>query len=372
MIHRITRLVLAILLLLALPVLAEEGAGDARRHMVRGLAAIEMAKSSADLKLAAKEFRRAAELDAGLAVAWYNLGAVQSKLGEYESAIQSYRRYLELSPKAEDAQKVSDEIIKLEFRQEQVAQVAARVGTWVDEEGSVFSLAMNGDQMTLKTAQRRVTEDEVVVRNPIVGQLANWYFVPLTYQMKIEGDKLKGVWSRPGFKLDACDIPEESGEVTGEVLDSDGKITLQYSRTKFSGTVQPLLMSDDTCNVVSAGKSDFRVSFFGPLPSGGIGVALGGIQVYRPEGFSAAELGWHGHVFVAEIVPDSPAHRAGLRKGDQILSIDGVPVKGMKAYEPFVRLRGKPDTDVTLTVLHKETRETGSVTIRRFAVAGKK
>jgi C-terminal processing protease CtpA/Prc len=34
-------------------------------------------------------------------------------------------------------------------------------------------------------------------------------------------------------------------------------------------------------------------------------------------------------------------------------------------------LRGKPDTDVRLTVLHQDTKETGSVTIRRFAVAGK-
>jgi formylglycine-generating enzyme required for sulfatase activity len=86
--------------------------------MIRGVAAIEMAKSNAELTLAADEFRRATELDPSLSAAWYNLGSVQAKLGQFDAAIESYKRYLTLVPKAEDAQKVQDEIVKLEFRQE--------------------------------------------------------------------------------------------------------------------------------------------------------------------------------------------------------------------------------------------------------------
>lgn len=111
------------LCLITLHVMAEEGPADARRHMVRGVAAIEMAKSNAELTLAADEFRRATELDPSLSAAWYNLGSVQAKVGQFDAAIESYKRYLTLVPKAEDAQKVQDEIVKLEFRQELVTKL---------------------------------------------------------------------------------------------------------------------------------------------------------------------------------------------------------------------------------------------------------
>lgn len=117
-----TRILLLLVIALAtLPALADEGVADARRHMVRGIAAIEMAKNSGELTLAADEFRRATELDPTISSAWYNLGSVQAKLEKFDEAIQSYKRYLLLVPKAEDAQKVQDEIIKLEFRQEQIS-----------------------------------------------------------------------------------------------------------------------------------------------------------------------------------------------------------------------------------------------------------
>ena len=127
---KIRFLLLLLPLLATLPALAEEGVADARRHMVRGIAAIEMAKSAADLAPAANEFRRATELDPTLSAAWYNLGSVQVKLGQFDEAIQSYKRYLILSPQAEDAQKIQDEIIKLEYRQEKINRVADFSGTW--------------------------------------------------------------------------------------------------------------------------------------------------------------------------------------------------------------------------------------------------
>ena len=101
---------------------------DARRHVVRGAAAIEMAKNMDDLALAADEFRQATEIAPAMPEAWYNLGAVLAKTGKTDEAIASYRRYLTLSPSAADAQKVSDEIIKLEYRQEQKVKEQASSG----------------------------------------------------------------------------------------------------------------------------------------------------------------------------------------------------------------------------------------------------
>lgn len=63
---------------------------DAHRHMVRGMAAVEIAKSDAELADAEQEFRIATEIDPTLAAAWFNLGAVQARMGRYEAAVASY------------------------------------------------------------------------------------------------------------------------------------------------------------------------------------------------------------------------------------------------------------------------------------------
>jgi hypothetical protein len=90
----------------------------ARRYMVRGAAAVEMAKSKEDFGAAAKEFLKAVEIAPELADAWYNLGSVQSKLEQYGDAAASLQKYLDLNPTSSEAQKVRDEIIKLQYRQE--------------------------------------------------------------------------------------------------------------------------------------------------------------------------------------------------------------------------------------------------------------
>ena len=51
---------------------------EARKYMVRGMAAIEMAKSEADLAKAAVEFKKATEVAPRMADAWNNLAAVQA------------------------------------------------------------------------------------------------------------------------------------------------------------------------------------------------------------------------------------------------------------------------------------------------------
>jgi len=104
---------------LTVPVFGQANSGEARKYMVRGMAAIEMAKNNEGLEAAAAEFGKAINIDPYLAAAWYNLGSVQSKLGHLSEAIKCYRRYLSLAPEAADARQISDEIIKLEYRLEQ-------------------------------------------------------------------------------------------------------------------------------------------------------------------------------------------------------------------------------------------------------------
>jgi len=61
-----------------------------------------------------------------------------------------------------------------------------------------------------------------------------------------------------------------------------------------------------------------------------------------------------GYVKVISPIEDSPAFKAGLKAGDLITRLDNTPVKGMTLEEAVKRMRGEPDTKITLTVMRKE------------------
>ncbi|HET8568408.1 MAG TPA: S41 family peptidase [Candidatus Limnocylindria bacterium] len=54
---------------------------------------------------------------------------------------------------------------------------------------------------------------------------------------------------------------------------------------------------------------------------------------------------------IATVFPNSPAERAGLRSGDRIKSVDGVPVDGFTPEEVATRIRGTEGTTVTLVLV---------------------
>jgi len=104
---------------------------EARRHMARGDAAMEMAKSPEDYEAAIKEFQKAARLAPGWADPYYKLALVQEKAGKFREAITSLNRYLQLAPNALDGAKVKDLIYKLEYKAEQVLSVPAIIDVLV-------------------------------------------------------------------------------------------------------------------------------------------------------------------------------------------------------------------------------------------------
>ena len=69
---------------------------------------------------------------------------------------------------------------------------------------------------------------------------------------------------------------------------------------------------------------------------GGIGAII-----HKPEG---------SNVIINEPYKNSPAHKFGLRCGDEIVAIDGTPTKGLKIKESTDRMKGKPGTTVVFTV----------------------
>jgi len=72
-----------------------------------------------------------------------------------------------------------------------------------------------------------------------------------------------------------------------------------------------------------------------------------------------------GYVKVISPIEDSPAYKAGLKAGDLITRLDSTPVKGMTLDEAVKRMRGEPNTKITLTVARKEEDKPLLITIVR-------
>jgi carboxyl-terminal processing protease len=72
-----------------------------------------------------------------------------------------------------------------------------------------------------------------------------------------------------------------------------------------------------------------------------------------------------GYVKVISPIEDSPAFKAGLKAGDLITRLDTTPVKGMTLDEAVKRMRGEPNTKITLTVARKDEDKPIIVTIVR-------
>ena len=75
-----------------------------------------------------------------------------------------------------------------------------------------------------------------------------------------------------------------------------------------------------------------------------------------------------GFVRVIAPIDDTPAARAGVRAGDLVVRLDDTPVKGMSLAEAVKRMRGKPGTDITLTVVREGEEGPIRITITRDVI----
>ncbi|HEY4073533.1 MAG TPA: S41 family peptidase [Herbaspirillum sp.] len=72
-----------------------------------------------------------------------------------------------------------------------------------------------------------------------------------------------------------------------------------------------------------------------------------------------------GYVKVISPIEDSPAYRAGLKAGDLITRLDTTPVKGLTLDEAVKKMRGEPNTKITLTIARKNEDKPLVVTVTR-------
>src|SRR3970040_960345 len=75
-----------------------------------------------------------------------------------------------------------------------------------------------------------------------------------------------------------------------------------------------------------------------------------------------------GFVKVVSPIDDSPAARAGLKSGDLIVKLNEASVKGMTLNDAVKRMRGKPNTQITLTIVRKGEAKPIMVTLTRAVI----
>ncbi|HKX39367.1 MAG TPA: S41 family peptidase [Burkholderiales bacterium] len=75
-----------------------------------------------------------------------------------------------------------------------------------------------------------------------------------------------------------------------------------------------------------------------------------------------------GFVKVISPIEDTPAYRAGVKPNDLIIKLDETPVKGMTLNDAVKRMRGKPNTQITLTISRKGESAPIVVTLTRAII----
>lgn len=75
-----------------------------------------------------------------------------------------------------------------------------------------------------------------------------------------------------------------------------------------------------------------------------------------------------GFVKVISPIDDTPAQQAGIHAGDLIIRIDETPVKGLTLGEAVNRMRGKPGSEIILTVVREGEEKPLKFTLKRAVI----
>lgn len=76
----------------------------------------------------------------------------------------------------------------------------------------------------------------------------------------------------------------------------------------------------------------------------------------------------NNQLIVVSPIEDTPAYKAGLKAGDYILAVDGLPTQDMTTQEAVSKIRGPKGTPVELLIMHKDEKAPKTVKIVRDAI----
>ena len=130
--------------------------------------------------------------------------------------------------------------------------------------------------------------------------------------------------------------------------------SLQVDRIERAG-VDAMLENLDPYTVYVPEEEDEDLQMMINKTYGGIGAVI-----FKPEK--------SGNVIINEPYEGSPAAKAGLVCGDEIMAIDGVSVEGLTSQECSEKMRGEPDTKVVFKVKKFRSGDIKNITIVRKGI----
>lgn len=179
---------------------------------------------------------------------------------------------------------------------------------------------------------------------------------------------LLGVFIGAGFTLDTAVLAKREGE-------------------QVVSTTLPLDELRTFTEVFSKIKSDYVEDVADKkLLEDAIGGMLAGLDPHStyldPEGYKDVRIGTEGQfgglgievtmengfIKVVSPIEDTPAARAGLQPGDLIVRLDDTAVKGMRLSEAVKLMRGKPGSNITLTVVREGENKPLKITVTRAVI----
>ena len=108
-----------------------------------------------------------------------------------------------------------------------------------------------------------------------------------------------------------------------------------------AGLIMGLLITGSVTAGQHTGQAPYGPGDDTRLPNGVIGISLH---------IGAERIGDPAILYVGMVHPGGPAHQAGLRHGDEVVSVDGAPVKGKSSDQVVSMIRGEAGTVVKVGV----------------------